>query len=949
MSDQKESINLQEKSNTNLKIYKEDSRKIAVELNLEDKTRIDSKSKPDKGTLRNDKESDKIEIEQKLKEQAFSDKTLKQDDETGNKESVKIGDTEQKREEQDFSDKTSMQDDETGNKESVEIGDTEQKREEQDFSDKTSMQDDETGNKESVEIGETEQKLNEQAFSDKTLKQDDETGNKESVKIGETEQKLNEQAFSDKTLKQDDETGNKESVKIGETEQKLNEQAFSDKTLKQDDETGNKESVKIGETEQKLNEQAFSDKTLKQDDETGNKKSVKIDGELIPEDKIFIDNKPRAEDGESIALKINIQESGESTPNLSLENKELVDNKESVERINKNLLEDKTCIYNKPDSENGLPPTTTVEKHVNEMLPYILIPLEETVSNRKRYQNQNETSNEYENSFFKKIKFEVTNDNQFQEMWKSLQQNSSNFDGWVNILHVVNCQNIVVNARMAYSKFLELYPLCYGYWKKYANFEKRNNNLPEFKKVLENGLNAIPRSVDLWIYYMSYLRLERSNEKEHIRYQFERSLKMCGFDYRSDQLWHDYISWEVEKNELSNAVNLYYRLLRVPTSNYLKNFFKFQEFIFKKLPEKYLGLPDFLERRSLIITELEQSNSRESLGEDSIPPGEDSTQIAEITEISIVSALRIQIIELWYSIHKETAKEFESRQIFEENIRRNHFHVKELESDQVKNWENYIKFERKEGNHERIIFLYERCLITCASKEGLWLNYLEYLSSENFSDTNLLVDVFKRSLFHHPKSLSLNLKYFDFSEKKGWIEKAIETITQIGFIYPNAKDVVIRMINLARRKQDGTLKTLFEHHLKCPHSKSFSSYIAVKYARFVWKHDCQLNLAFDIINDTIQNNSISVNDNLEIYLMYVELQMELNPKDHVLVIKTIDDIILECQINKQKLIFSKKKVEYIEDYIQDYEILRLAKIEYKNLKSLNSKKKRSIHLSISME
>jgi len=583
------------------------------------------------------------------------------------------------------------------------------------------------------------------------------------------------------------------------------------------------------------------------------------------------------------------------------------------------------------------------------MLPYILIPLEKTVSNRKRYQNQNVTSNENENSFFKKIKFEVTNDNQFQEMWKSLQQNSSNFDGWVNILHVVNCQNIVVNARMAYSKFLELYPLCYGYWKKYANFEKRNNNIPEFKKVLENGLSAIPRSVDLWIYYMSYLRLERSNEKEHIRYQFERSLKMCGFDYRSDQLWHDYISWEVEKNELSNAVNLYYRLLRIPTLNYLKNFFKFQEFIFKKLPEKYLGLPDFLERRSLIITELEQSNSRESLGEDSIPPGEDSTQIAEITEISIVSALRIQIIELWYSIHKQTAKEFESRQIFEENIRRNHFHVKELESDQVKNWESYIKFEKKEGNHERIIYLYERCLITCASKEGLWLNYLEYLSSENFSDTNLLVDVFKRSLFHHPKSLPLNLKYFDFSEKKGWIEKAIETITQIGFIYPNAKDVVIRMINLARRKQDGTLKTLFEHHLKCPHSKSFSSYIAVKYARFVWKHDCQLNLAFDIINDTIQNNSISVNDNLEIYLMYVELQMELNPKDHVLVIKTIDDIILECQVNKEKLVFSKKKVEYIEDYIQDYEILRLAKIEYKNLKSLSCKKKRSIHLSISME
>lgn len=86
--------------------------KVAAELNLEDKTKIDSKSKQDQGTLENYKESGKnknsslkyvfllilmmihkmfvvVETEQKPKEQAFSDKTLKQDDETGNKESVK--------------------------------------------------------------------------------------------------------------------------------------------------------------------------------------------------------------------------------------------------------------------------------------------------------------------------------------------------------------------------------------------------------------------------------------------------------------------------------------------------------------------------------------------------------------------------------------------------------------------------------------------------------------------------------------------------------------------------------------------------------------------------------------------------------------------------------------------------------------------------------------------
>jgi len=105
----------------------------------------------------------------------------------------------------------------------------------------------------------------------------------------------------------------------------------------------------------------------------------------------------------------------------------------------------------------------------------------------------------------------------------------------------------------------------------------------------------------------------------------------------------------------------------------------------------------------------------------------------------------------------------------------------------------------------------------------------------------------------------------------------------------------------------------------------------VRYARFVWKHDRQLNLAYDILCDTIRNNDISVNDSLEIYTTLVELEMELNPRDHVL--NTIDNLILQCNLYKEKLVFSKKKLEYAEDYISDYELLRLAKIEHKHLKS----------------
>lgn len=120
--------------------------------------------------------------------------------------------------------------------------------------------------------------------------------------------------------------------------------------------------------------------------------------------------------------------------------------------------------------------------------------------------------------------------------------------------------------------------------------------------------------------------------------------------------------------------------------------------------------------------------------------------------------------------------------------------------------------------------------------------------------------------------------------------------------------IVVKLLNLARRNQDCTLEILFKHYLNSSRLTSLTSYIAIRFARFVWKHDRQLNLAFDILCDTTRIRDISVNDSLEIYLTLFEVKMELNPKDHLSVLKTIDDIMLQCHLYKEKLVFSKKKI-----------------------------------------
>jgi len=39
-------------------------------------------------------------------------------------------------------------------------------------------------------------------------------------------------------------------------------------------------------------------------------------------------------------------------------------------------------------------------------------------------------------------------------------------------------------AREAYDAFLERYPYCYGYWKKYADMEKQIGNFEKAEQVL---------------------------------------------------------------------------------------------------------------------------------------------------------------------------------------------------------------------------------------------------------------------------------------------------------------------------------------------------------------------------------------------------------------------------------------------------------------------------------
>lgn len=73
---------------------------------------------------------------------------------------------------------------------------------------------------------------------------------------------------------------------------------------------------------------------------------------------------------------------------------------------------------------------------------------------------------------------------EFDKYWKAVEANPEEFTTWTYLLHYIEQENHIYAARRVFDMFLAHYPYCYGYWKKYADLERRNNNIMEADEVI---------------------------------------------------------------------------------------------------------------------------------------------------------------------------------------------------------------------------------------------------------------------------------------------------------------------------------------------------------------------------------------------------------------------------------------------------------------------------------
>ena len=534
----------------------------------------------------------------------------------------------------------------------------------------------------------------------------------------------------------------------------------------------------------------------------------------------------------------------------------------------------------------------------------------------------------------------------YSRVWKTVEDDPSDFTGWTYLLQFVDNHGNLDEGREAFDAFLFKYPYCYGYWKKFGDFEKRLGTKEICSKescvaVFERGVKAIPLSADLWIHFMNYLRAEFSADEELIRKTYERAVKACGREWRSDKLWDHFVKWEsslqeaAETKDFRRVLKLYDQILANPTQGLASQFDMFREFVKDHNPKDMLEAADFLALRKEVLAALcggDKAGNKETEDDDAeAAPGDVSSGVRAEEENL---AMKEKIIYERRKIFKETESKAQPRWKFEEAIKRPYFHIKPLESLQLKNWSEYLEFELKQDDHDAAEVLFERCLIACALYEEFWVKYTDWMSdrlkraTEDSKKAELvekLRDIYSRGCTHHlPNNVEIHLAWSALEESQGNFDGAIEILEKIEKIHPKLMSVACRRINAVRRSGNLALAhSLYKEQIDSAKSPSQRVDWTIKLARSLRFSSNQAE-AVRVLREALLIDE----KNPKLYLQLLDVYLHQLPLNESKIVEVFDTALMAQEMGvRDKLLFSQRKVEFLEEFGSDVNAVLAAQAE----------------------
>eukprot|EP00246_Nothoceros_aenigmaticus_P007867 TRINITY_DN2206_c0_g2_i2.p1 TRINITY_DN2206_c0_g2~~TRINITY_DN2206_c0_g2_i2.p1 ORF type:complete len:724 (+),score=173.25 TRINITY_DN2206_c0_g2_i2:90-2261(+) len=421
-----------------------------------------------------------------------------------------------------------------------------------------------------------------------------------------------------------------------------------------------------------------------------------------------------------------------------------------------------------------------------------------------------------------------------ERLWGVVKANPADFNAWIALIQETEKLVNIVKIRKVYDAFLGEFPLCYGYWKKYADHEAQLGAVEKIVEVYERAVGAVTYSVDIWMHYCAYA-MEKFENPEDTRRLFERGLEYVGTDYLSHLLWDKYIDFEYSQEEFSRLALIYSRVLQIPLQQLDRYHASFKQ-VASSRPLVELRTPEEnAEAAALAATALEPVPI-EDKGADGPPGDEEGSKVEKpigLTEADDLASY-IAIRDVLYRKAKEADVRIRD---YETAIRRPYFHVKPLDDTQLGNWHRYLDLVEKDGDFDKIVKLYERCLIACANYPEYWIRYVQRMELDESLDraVNALsraADVFVK------RRPEIHLFSARFKELQGDVPGARAEYDLLNSeLSPGLLEAIVKYANLEHRQ--GNLEAacqIYESSIDVEKAKEESRslpLLVIQYVRFL--------------------------------------------------------------------------------------------------------------------
>lgn len=572
----------------------------------------------------------------------------------------------------------------------------------------------------------------------------------------------------------------------------------------------------------------------------------------------------------------------------------------------------------------------------------------------------------------------------FERLWKTAHDNPQNFTSWTDLLQYCEQETHITSSRRALKAFLLRYPLCYGYWKKFVDVERRAGNNDKAEEVCIQGLKAIPLSVDLWIHYINLLLgtldMNLPESPSRIRGVFEDAVTAAGLDFHSDRLWDLYVEWEKEQGNMKNATAVLDRVLRVPTQLYNTHYDKFKEHLNSHEPKEVLCAEEYEEVRAFCRQSQKAERAEQAQeAEKERPPGEEEPATPEGTDTEeLMQKIREQVLVRRDKIYQENEGEVRKRWHFEDSIKRPYFHVKPLDRLQLRSWHSYLDWELAQLNADsrdrpaadatqgpsqaateesaaaaqpreavqeaaaprddhRVRILFERCLIACALYEEFWNRYIQYLEARSVDEARA---AYRRACkIHLTSKPNIHMQWATFEERNGDLPEARRVLEVLEKSLPGLAIVRLRRAALERRagQLDQSEALLTEAVAESKEKPMLHAFYSIKLARLLLKLGRDPSKARRVLQEALEISP----ENDKLYMNLLELEVSGDPRASAEAVQECVTRALAAPLTSHvKLLFSERGLQFAEDYNSSIKsVLSVYEEHQKLLKELGGTKR----------